>query len=154
MANSHTHAVSSARRFGGQPSDYQAVHDWFDATKATYADVRHRALRHHTFGIFESEERFGHALQVHHEDGTPLKLVPTRLIAEQHVVEDCGFIPTVQEWLEQMPVKPFMLRGAIPLSRILANLEAAERHEVELSDEARAFRDRLDNAVVREVVDG
>ena len=30
MAHSYQHAVSSARRFGGQPSDYQAIHDWLD----------------------------------------------------------------------------------------------------------------------------
>ena len=30
MAHSYHHAVSSARKFGGQPSDYQAIHDWLD----------------------------------------------------------------------------------------------------------------------------
>jgi hypothetical protein len=28
MAHSYHHAVSSARKFGGIPVDYQAVHDW------------------------------------------------------------------------------------------------------------------------------
>ena len=30
MAHSYHHAVSSARKFGGIPADYQAVHDWID----------------------------------------------------------------------------------------------------------------------------
>ena len=33
MAHPLHHAESSARKFGGVPSDYQAVHDWFDASK-------------------------------------------------------------------------------------------------------------------------
>ena len=34
MAHPLHHAESSARKFGGVPSDYQAVHDWFDASNA------------------------------------------------------------------------------------------------------------------------
>jgi hypothetical protein len=30
MAHPFHHAVSSARKFGGVPADYQAIHDWFD----------------------------------------------------------------------------------------------------------------------------
>ena len=30
MAHPLHHAESSAQKFGGVPSDYQAVHDWFD----------------------------------------------------------------------------------------------------------------------------
>ncbi len=33
MAHPLHHAESSARKFGGVPCDYQAVHDWFDASK-------------------------------------------------------------------------------------------------------------------------
>ena len=33
MAHPLHHAESSARKFGGVPSDYQSVHDWFDASK-------------------------------------------------------------------------------------------------------------------------
>jgi hypothetical protein len=44
------HAVSSAKRFGGKPEDYQAIHDFFDMGKAAHPDVRHRALLHHSMG--------------------------------------------------------------------------------------------------------
>jgi len=33
MAHTLHHAESSARKFGGVPSDYQSIHDWFDASK-------------------------------------------------------------------------------------------------------------------------
>lgn len=122
MANSFIHAKSSVRRFGGVVEDYQPIHDWFDATKAAYADQRHRAILHNTFGIFLCEQRFGHAIT-----NAAGQQIPVRLIAEQHVVEDCGFIPTLENWLDQLPRKEWMIRGAKPLSKILANLEATER---------------------------
>jgi len=46
MAHSYHHAVSSARKWGGAPDDYQSIHDWFDSSKVILADFRHRALRH------------------------------------------------------------------------------------------------------------
>ncbi len=45
MAHPLHHAESSARKFGGVQSDYQAVHDWFDASKEHLALFTHRALR-------------------------------------------------------------------------------------------------------------
>ena len=59
MANPHHHAVSSAKRWGGVWEDYIAVHEWFDATKAWCPDFRHRAMRHHSEGIFECMSVFG-----------------------------------------------------------------------------------------------
>ena len=43
MAHPYHHAVSSVRKWGGRVEDYQAIHDWFDASKAHLADFRHRA---------------------------------------------------------------------------------------------------------------
>ncbi len=38
--------------------------------------------------------------------------VPTRLIGEQHVKEDCGgWIPSIQDWLENMKFVSWMNRG-------------------------------------------
>ena len=106
MAHPLEHAKSSARRFGGSPEDYMAIHHWFDETKAHYASWRHRSLRHHTLGIFECEKVFGSSIT--NSDG---KQVPVRVIGEQHVKEDChGKIPTVQDWLKGIPVEPWMGR--------------------------------------------
>ena len=41
MANPYHHALSSCKKWGGQPEDYQAIHDWFDASKEMWSDSRH-----------------------------------------------------------------------------------------------------------------
>ena len=104
MAHAYHHAQSSAKKFGGLPEDYLAIHNWFDETKQFEPTFRHRALRHHTQGIFECEKVFGVTLT--NSDG---KLVPIRFIGEQHVKEDfSGHIPTVSDWLHDLPAKEWM----------------------------------------------
>lgn len=103
MAHPLKHAENSARKFGGKASDYLAVHRWFDGSKAYIADFRHRALRHHAEGIFLAEQVFGVAIG--NSDG---KQVPVRYIGEQHVREDLGWIPTVQDWFSELRPRPWM----------------------------------------------
>ena len=95
------HALSSAKKFGGVPEDYCQIHDWFDETKSFTGDWTHRALRHHAAGIQWAVEKFGHAIK--NSDG---KSVPVKVIAEQHVEEDCGFVPTIQDWLKPLSGNP------------------------------------------------
>jgi hypothetical protein len=97
------HALSSAKKHGGRASDYQHIHDWFDATKAFFGDARHRALRHHTAGIFWCEHEYGSYVT-----NSAGKDVPVRVIAEQHVMEDMGFLPTPEWWLLHMRLVPTM----------------------------------------------
>ena len=73
MAHPYHHALSSARKHGGRPEDYQPIHDWFDESKAFLPDFRHRALRHHAEGIFLCERVFGTTIT--NSDG---KEVPVR----------------------------------------------------------------------------
>ena len=98
MAHPYHHAVSSAKRFGGQPDDYLALHSWFDATKAHLADARHRVLRHHSFGIFIAEQLFGVTLT--NPSGNR---IPTRAVGEQHVQEDFSFIPSIHQCFRGLP---------------------------------------------------
>jgi hypothetical protein len=108
MAHPYHHAISSARKWGGKPEDYQAIHDWFDFSKSHLADFRHRALRHHTEGIFMAEKIFGVTLT--NSDG---RVVPVRYVGEQHVQEDLGRIPTVADWLSAIQPAAWMLgRGS------------------------------------------
>lgn len=108
MAHAWIHAKSSAKRFGGKPEDYLPIHDFFDCTKEFEPTFRHRALRHHTQGIFEAERIFGHVIT--NSDG---KEVPVRVIGEQHVKEDFGgFIPTVHDWLKDIPIQRWMQPSA------------------------------------------
>lgn len=117
MANPYHHAVSSARRFGGAPEDYQAIHDWFDASKELHGDFRHRALRHHAHGIFECERVFGNTIE-----NSAGRKIPVRWIGEQHVIEDCGRIPTLSDWLACIDPLPWMNKPR-QLSRELAREE-------------------------------
>ena len=106
MAHPYHHAEASARLFGGKPEDYLAIHNWFDATKESFCDFRHRALRHHAEGIFECERIFGITLT--NSDG---KMVPVRFVGEQHVMEDCGRIPSVADWLSCLKPEAWMARA-------------------------------------------
>ena len=111
--NPYHHAMSSVQKYGGVVDDYLPIHEWFDASKAHYADQRHRALRHHSAGIFECAEKFGATLT--NSDG---RVVPVRFIGEQHVTEDCGCIPTVKDWLQHISVQPWMARVSVKESDV------------------------------------
>jgi hypothetical protein len=100
------HARASVKRYGGIPEDYIKIHDFFDSTKAAYPDTKHRAILHNSFGCYIAELVFGHVIL--NSDG---KEVHVRNIAEDHIMEDCGFIPTIEQWLKDLPAQDWM-RGA------------------------------------------
>ena len=50
------------------------------------------------------EDIFGRTLT--NSDGTE---VSVRAVAEQHVAEDLGFIPSLSDWLHEMTVHPWMM---------------------------------------------
>jgi hypothetical protein len=54
------------------------------------------------------------------------KKVPVKLIAEQHIKEDCGFIPSVSDWLINMTSLEWMAK-ANNLSKIYENKKNDER---------------------------
>jgi hypothetical protein len=103
MAKPYIHARSSAKKWGGVPEDYLAIHDWFDSTKACHADVRHRAVLHSAFGCYLAEQVFGH--NIANSNG---RLVSVRDIAEQHIIEDLGRIPSMSDYLNNMVIQPWM----------------------------------------------
>lgn len=106
MANPYHHALSSVKKWGSCYSDYMEIHEWFDESKMMMAGPQHRALRHHTEGIFMCERFFGTTLLL--SNG---KRIPTRWVGEQHVTEDCGFIPSMQDWFKHIQLQPWMLRA-------------------------------------------
>lgn len=147
MAHPWFHSVSSSRNFGGIPDDYLELHSFFDSSKESFGDFRHRSLYHHTAGIFLAERIFGPTLTlstcsrcgfetdhvIHDPDYRPqmeegavhqfeAKVVPTRPVAEQHVIEDLGRLVTVQDWLVEMTPRPWMNRSR----RLSAELEREE----------------------------
>lgn len=86
------HAKISVHRFGGTPEDYMKIHNWFDQTKAFIPDATHRNILHNAFGIFLCEQVFGSVLTL-----SSGKQISVRDVAEQHVIDDLGTIPTLQD---------------------------------------------------------
>jgi hypothetical protein len=114
MAHSYFHAKSSAKKFGGKLEDYLPLHCWFDESKSYIAEAQHRALRHHSEGIFMAEKIFGQIIK-----NSVGKEIPVRIVGEQHMLEDFGFIPTVADWLLKIPLEPWMYKKAKKLSKTL-----------------------------------
>jgi hypothetical protein len=121
MANPYHHALSSVKKWGGTTTDYQAIHDWFDESKMMYANFRHRALRHHAEGIFMCEKFFGHTIT--NSDG---RVIPVRWVGEQHVKEDCGFIPSIQDWFQHIQPQRWMGEPPVKLEKELDKMENAD----------------------------
>lgn len=92
------HAENSVKKFGGKEYDYLPIHDWLDSSKAHFPDMRHRAILHSSFGIYLCEQHFGTIIS-----NSAGKTISVRDIAENHVLEDMGFIPTVQDYLKDLP---------------------------------------------------
>jgi hypothetical protein len=105
MSHPYHHSISSAKKHGGIWQDYIHIHNWFDETKAHFPDMRHRALRHHAEGIFWCEKEFG--VVIINKEG---KSIPVRTIAEQHLLEDIGFIPTIADYLKEMNQTAWMYK--------------------------------------------
>lgn len=103
------HAKSSAKKFGGQPSDYLSIHQLMDSSKSAHASNRHRVVFHSSFGIFILERVFG--LTIVNSDG---REVHVRDIGEQHCLEDFGgFIPDLSDYLQHMELAPWMSGAAL-----------------------------------------
>ena len=103
MATSFLHAQHSVKRFGGSPNDYIEIHEFIDESKKCLGDVRHRALLHNTFGPWVTQKVFGRTI-VNSEN----KEVAVREIAEQHILDDLGFIPTLEDWFQKLPIETWM----------------------------------------------
>jgi hypothetical protein len=105
MAHPYHHALSSVKKWGGTAEDFLPIHSWFDESKMISADFRHRALRHHAEGIFMAERFFGPVMTI-----STGRIIPVRLIGEQHVREDLGFIPGFADWIKAIRPEPWMGR--------------------------------------------
>jgi hypothetical protein len=99
--NSWYHAVSASHKWGGVPEDYLPIENFIDSSKKTLGDYRHRAMYHHTLGVYLCEELFGTTITIQKNKKTIQ--VPVRLIAERHIVEDLGFLPNPEHYLKHIP---------------------------------------------------
>lgn len=111
MSKPWLHAVSSAKKFGGRPEDYIEIHNLMDSSKGCIGDNRHRALTHNSWFVSAGgplERIFGIVLK-----NSQGRDVSVRDVGEQHILEDFGmrFIPTPQDYLEEMESKSWMSNG-------------------------------------------
>lgn len=109
MSKPYIHALSSARKFGGQPEDYLDIHNLMDSSKSAMADNRHRALTHNSWFIGSVLERVFGCTRTNSEG----RVYSVRDIGEQHVLEDFGgkFIPSAQDYLAEIEFKDWMQNG-------------------------------------------
>jgi len=98
------HSKNSAKKYGGVWQDYINIHNFFDQTKAHVPEAKHRAFLHNTLGISLCEQIFGTI--VTNSEG---KEISVRSIAEDHVLEDLGWIPTLKECSDHMELTDWML---------------------------------------------
>lgn len=127
------HAQISSKRFGGEPDDYIEIHNFFDESKAHVADMRHRIFLHNSFGIWLAERQFG---TMRFTNGKWCRLpfilnsdgreVQVRDVGEQHVIDDLGHIPSLEQCIASMPLEEWM--GGPPRGRKTVSL--AERTQV------------------------
>lgn len=116
MSKPWVHAKNSARKFGGKPEDYIHIHNLMDSSKGAIGDNRHRCLTHNSWFIAADgplEKMFG--IVMVNSDG---REVSVRSVGEQHILEDFGmkFIPTPQDYLQEMEAKPWMNNMGTPES--------------------------------------
>lgn len=93
------HALNSVKKHGGQINDYLAIHEFLDSPKSAHPDMRHRAILHNSMGPYIAARIFGDLIT--NSDG---KLVSVRDVCEEHILEDMGFIPTLANYLDGMPM--------------------------------------------------
>lgn len=105
MAKPLIHAENNVRKYGGVVEDYLPIHDLMDSSKSVVVDQRHRCLTHNSWFLFILEKIFGSYIT--NSDG---KKISVRQIGEEHILEDFGnkFIPTGQDWLSNLSLKPWM----------------------------------------------
>jgi hypothetical protein len=124
--NSWYHAISSAKKYGGEPEDHVAIHEFIDSSKKIVGDIRHRSLYHHTEGVWLCQNIFGRTITV--KVNGKNKKVPVRLIAELHVEQDLGWIPSPKDYIDGMAIRPWMSGRQfreVPLSTLNIESESA-----------------------------
>lgn len=121
--DAYDHARFSAKRYGGVPEDYVKVHLFLDSSKSTFCNFRHRAILHNSFGIELALQVFGPVV-----DNSAGRKVSVRLICENHITEDVGFVPSVQDWCENIRPRKWMMRDLDARQAVVTNNRLAKEN--------------------------
>ena len=119
MGHCYHHALSSVKKRGGPQRTICRCINGSTSPRRSQLIFRHRVLRHHAEGIFMLERFFGPTITI-----STGRVVPVRLIGEQHVREDLGFIPSFADWVRCIRPEPWMGR-AQPIHRDVDPFAAA-----------------------------
>jgi hypothetical protein len=124
MAHPYHHSLSSSKAHGVSWETHYPLHAFLDSSKELMADPRHRGLHHHQSGIELASKLF--------EASIP----HAREIATQHVLEDLGFVPELEEWLPQtldpLPPNPrFQNSRERILTETMCNLNGCPKEAIE-----------------------
>lgn len=95
--------------------------------------MRHRAVLHNAFGIFVVEQTFGTMIETNGQwrrmpwiTNSEGKVVQVRDVGEQHVLEDLGRIPSLDECFRNLPMEAWM--GGPIRKKKLIRLEDLEKY--------------------------
>jgi hypothetical protein len=140
------HCNLSRKKYGGTPSDYNDIHNFMDISKLAHPDIRHRAILHNSIGPYLAEraigvnhskakylkEKYSWTEDEYREilalaaDRTSTSIVNSdgievsvRSIAESHIVEDMGRIPTLSDYLNDMPIYSWLGHGEKGIRKIV-----------------------------------
>ena len=97
------HANIDVKSFGGAIEDYLDIHEFIDSSYHVLPDIRHRALLHNQFGLMLVERLFGH-----YRINSAGKKYSPRAVAENHILADLWFIPTAEQYFNNMTVQKWM----------------------------------------------
>ena len=108
------HAKISVHNHGGDINDYLDIDVWFDQTKSHHASMKHRAILHNSLGIFLCSQVFGEV-----RTNSSGREYSVRDIAEQHVLDDLGSIPSFDKVVELLDTdKTLALFGGKPAKKL------------------------------------
>ncbi len=106
-------AEATSVRHGGEPSVWRTFHAWMledSGMVKRFGDNRHLAIRHHAWGCFDAQERWG----------VMLEGVPVRVLAEGHVRLVAGRIAPASEWLDRIAPQRWMSPNPATVARVKA----------------------------------
>ena len=91
------HAQISQKTYGGKWQDYIEVHSFLDSSKAACAHFKHRFLLHHKEGIEFGVRIFGETVT-----NSENKIIETRRLLTDHLIEDVGRIVNIEDWARDL----------------------------------------------------
>jgi hypothetical protein len=109
VAKPWTHAVSSAKKYGGTPNCYLKLHETMDSVKAHFPSNFGRCVFHSSYGAYVLIPMiFGPTIT-----NCNGRQISSSQLAEDHILEDFKgkFIPTIQDWFDGCELKPWMCNG-------------------------------------------